>query len=414
MNKSPGKNIESRTREEQAEYVYGDFTPRTPQTRRSGSQSNKQTPSRSSKGLRLLSVSFCRKLRMLGFATYATIADELVEEFLGVSSPSEIAMHRDTSSAVTDPCNMDQLSCGKRSLRVDGGVDASTPLNRLISNVSDGDESGPEERPCAERTLRRRIYDIFNVLLATGTIEKSENGNVHWRGVPGERADPRYTEIRRLRQKVEELKESVRTKQDIVRDLAQQQAAFMNLIIRNGPDSSRGELERAMCHADRHTSVSPETGVENCLAADAENVRLEPNQNHIRVDHHASRNILSGSAKSEVLWQSPVNERINARASDTGNIIASTKATATSSARIRVQYPFVVLRTGAKASVGLETNEDRSALTLGVSEPFSVFSDGDSVTLLKFHETGPYSTRQLLHRTREEAACNVSARMAPA
>jgi hypothetical protein len=281
-------------------------------------------------------------------------------------------------------------------------------------NASEGEDSGPEERPCAERTLRRRIYDIFNVLLATGTIEKGDNGNVHWCGVPGESIDPRYTEIRQLRQQVEDLKKSIRMKQDLVRDLAEQQTAFMNLIARNSPDSSHGELERAICQNGQFAHHAVGGKMKPVYPVDVENLPYEPNRNNngLPIPKRRESNCEDPVPRLEL---KPKGNRQTTDSIDyTAVSTAGLTSPALSSRQIRVQYPFVVLRTGARARIGMETNDDRSALTLGVSEPFSIFSDGDSVTLLKFHERGPYSTRQVLHRAQDEALRSISLRMASA
>jgi len=385
-------------------------TQSTPLVRQRGCLAEKPTPSRSSKGLRLLSVSFCRKLRLLGFATYARIADELVEEFLGSDVVQGQTLEQTSAANLegilheVSPARKDRLACVV--------AHEASPLRngRTIASPRYGEDGYTDERNCAERTLRRRIYDIFNVLLATGTIEKGENGSVHWRGIPGERTDPRYTEIRRLRLRVEELRASIQTKQEIARDLAEQQAAFMNLITRNSQEKSCETLDKDIRPDGLPSHKRFPAGNGASAFGQEETTSLDQN-------HEAQHELMESELHAGyTLWDENSNtsgtKRVRALRLSENRMVPEDASVSKGTDGIRVQYPFVVLRTGVKANIGLETNETRSSLTLGMSEPFSVFSDGDSVTLLKLHERGPYSTNQMLRISRESAARNISLRTA--
>ena len=166
----------------------------------------------SSKGLRQLTRQVCDKVKSKRSTTYREVANELVSE--------------------------------------------------IVSNTSEEPSSGAESK-----TVRRRVYDALNVLMAMGIIAKDKK-EIRWIGLPNARE-----EMDSLVKDKAEREMRVQQKREHLKELEQQKRLYKNLAARNirlerqlaevpssaaGPVSEKISLPFLIIHSKAGTDISCE------------------------------------------------------------------------------------------------------------------------------------------------------------
>ncbi|XP_062521489.1 transcription factor Dp-1-like [Corticium candelabrum] len=146
------------------------------------SKRRRNSVEKGNKGLRHFSMKVCQKVKEKGVTSYNEVADELVKEF-------------------ADP------------------------------NRSSGDQSFDQ------KNIRRRVYDALNVLMAMNIISK-EKKEIKWIGLPTNSAQ----ECLDLETKKKASEDRIRQKKLQLRELIQQQIAFLNLVKRNREKECSDEI----------------------------------------------------------------------------------------------------------------------------------------------------------------------------
>ncbi|ALC40858.1 Dp [Drosophila busckii] len=138
----------------------------------------KRKPDKAGKGLRHFSMKVCEKVEEKGKTTYNEVADDLVSE-------------------------------------------------ELKNNSFDSN--------CDQKNIRRRVYDALNVLMAINVISKDKK-EIRWIGLPANSAE----EFRALEEENIQRRESIKHKNEMLREMVMQHVAFKGLVERNKRAESQG------------------------------------------------------------------------------------------------------------------------------------------------------------------------------
>lgn len=94
--------------------------------------------------------------------------------------------------------------------------------------------------PVEQKNIRRRVYDVLNVLMAMNIISKDKK-EIHWIGLPTESKKP-YDEYKKEKQlRLERIKK----KKENLAELMAQQVSYRNLLARNGKTEYAGTAVKA-------------------------------------------------------------------------------------------------------------------------------------------------------------------------
>eukprot|EP00026_Physarum_polycephalum_P012815 Phypoly_transcript_13149.p1 GENE.Phypoly_transcript_13149~~Phypoly_transcript_13149.p1 ORF type:complete len:269 (+),score=52.80 Phypoly_transcript_13149:227-1033(+) len=86
--------------------------------------------------------------------------------------------------------------------------------------------------PVEQKNIRRRVYDVLNVLMAMNIISKDKK-EIHWIGLPSESKKPHDEYKKEKQQRLERIKK----KKENLAELMAQQVSYRNLLARNNkPD----------------------------------------------------------------------------------------------------------------------------------------------------------------------------------
>lgn len=217
----------------------------------------------SSKGLRHLTRQVCDKVKSKRTTTYREVANELVSEAMGP-----------------------------------GGGGAN----------EDGGNASSESK-----TVRRRVYDALNVLMAMGIIVR-EKKEIRWIGLPNARE-----ELESLQKDKAQREERVAQKREQLKELEAQRKLYRNLSSRNI------QMEQIQMHQRQQALLQ---------------------QQHLE---HASGGVLDPS-----LLQAPL----------LGNGIAE-----------KIALPFLIVHTKAGTDISCEMTDDRTQYTFNFSKPFEIHQE---------------------------------------
>ncbi|KAK4536385.1 hypothetical protein CDCA_CDCA08G2410 [Cyanidium caldarium] len=370
---------------------------------------------RSSKGLRLLSTRLCERIRNGRRVTYNEIADEMVEEYkrsrMVLDAKGQKTPIRAAAGARDDDDGDEASSCDEMEtdpFAIGGGSGAMRPGSKRVNAL----------RPCMERTIRRRIYDCLNVLLAVGAIERSDGKYLQWCGMPSDLLSPRRRELQRLRARHQRLRHSVAQKRALVRELAEQQAALLNLVARN----QRASLDNdspAGTPAAGNSGHSPQTP---SLDLDDEQRALVPLLSASARRRESDTDSASSAYATpyaslrcnDALDIEPHHADIVPDSSDNDSSPLASQTPDPASAAIqrmerngRIGYPFVVLHASVGATIDVEMSADRVRVRLDVDEPFSLVTDAQVATSMNMHGHEMHSVESVLRSIRTGAGSSL-------
>lgn len=146
---------------------------------------SKRKREKCNKGLRHFSMKVCEKVKQKSVTSYNEVADELVNEFCGMSA-------------------------------------------QIQSKSESGKDHGADYWSYDQKNVRRRVYDALNVLMAMNIISK-EKKEIKWIGLPCNKKQ----ECHDFEVKKRKKQEAIELKSEHLRDLIVEQIAMKSLIERN-------------------------------------------------------------------------------------------------------------------------------------------------------------------------------------